>query len=168
MATQTSVPVLLVYFIVAVVVLMLAWDPPLIGPLAGLDFDWSNWNRSDIRLLPGVNEWPCDVHNKLVSAQTVTLQNAIGPESLAFDSNGGGPYTGVSDGRILRWDEEQRRWLTFGVTSSIRQVPQILYTLLFFLFFLGESILVTWFENVIEAVFENLSWFENMCLRLFY
>jgi len=26
-----------------------------------------------------------------------------GPESVAFDRNGGGPYVGVSDGRILKY-----------------------------------------------------------------
>ncbi|GAY69494.1 hypothetical protein CUMW_289820, partial [Citrus unshiu] len=26
----------------------------------------------------------------------------VGPESLAFDCNGEGPYAGVSDGRILK------------------------------------------------------------------
>ena len=29
---------------------------------------------------------------------------AFGPESLAFDHRGGGPYTGVSNGRVLRWN----------------------------------------------------------------
>lgn len=109
-------------FAAGVVVLMLAWDPPLIGPLAGLNFDWSNWNSSDIRPMLGINEWPCDPDNKLLQAQKLILQDASGPESLAFDSTGAGPYTGVSDGRILRWDGDEARWHTFGVTSSIRHV----------------------------------------------
>lgn len=104
-----------------VLVLMLAWDPPLIGPLAGLNFDWSNWNVSDIRPLLGVNDWPCDPHNKLVHALVLPVENATGPESLAFDDAGGGPYTGVADGRILRWNGNQKQWRTFGVTSPIRQ-----------------------------------------------
>nr|CAB3489043.1 unnamed protein product [Digitaria exilis] len=36
---------------------------------------------------------------------------AAGPESVAFDDAGGGPYTGVSDGRVLRWLPAERRWV---------------------------------------------------------
>jgi hypothetical protein len=35
---------------------------------------------------------------------------AVGPESVAFH-DGGGPYTGVSDGRVLRWLPAERRWV---------------------------------------------------------
>ncbi|CAA7407737.1 unnamed protein product [Spirodela intermedia] len=40
---------------------------------------------------------------------------ASGPESLAFDRAGGGPYTGVVDGRILKWSPQRRRWSPFAV-----------------------------------------------------
>lgn len=40
---------------------------------------------------------------------------ASGPESLAFDRAGGGPYTGVADGRVLKWSPERRRWSPFAV-----------------------------------------------------
>lgn len=40
-----------------------------------------------------------------------------GPESLAFDVAGGGPYTGVSDGRILKWQDPVRGWTEFAVSS---------------------------------------------------
>ncbi|PNX72211.1 strictosidine synthase 1-like protein [Trifolium pratense] len=43
-----------------------------------------------------------------------------GPESLAFDSIGGGPYTGVSDGRILKYDEECSCFLEFAHISPDR------------------------------------------------
>ncbi|KAL7138372.1 hypothetical protein ABFS83_10G158600 [Erythranthe nasuta] len=45
---------------------------------------------------------------------------AVGPESFAFDSSGGGPYTGVSDGRIIRWRDNETRWVDFAVTSPER------------------------------------------------
>ncbi|XP_068636921.1 protein STRICTOSIDINE SYNTHASE-LIKE 10-like [Aristolochia californica] len=32
------------------------------------------------------------------------LVGAVGPESFAFDNAGGGPYTGTSDGRVMRWN----------------------------------------------------------------
>ncbi|KAL3637171.1 hypothetical protein CASFOL_019470 [Castilleja foliolosa] len=45
---------------------------------------------------------------------------AVGPESLAFDGAADGPYTGVSDGRIIRWRANESRWVDFAVTSSQR------------------------------------------------
>ncbi|TVU09360.1 hypothetical protein EJB05_42830 [Eragrostis curvula] len=39
---------------------------------------------------------------------------AFGPESLAFDHRGGGPYTGVSNGRVLRWRGARRGWAEFA------------------------------------------------------
>lgn len=36
---------------------------------------------------------------------------AAGPESLAFDLHGQGPYAGVSDGRVIRWIPAERRWV---------------------------------------------------------
>ncbi|KAM7259855.1 hypothetical protein ACFE04_015596 [Oxalis oulophora] len=48
------------------------------------------------------------------------IGHAMGPESYTFDHNGRGPYTGVSDGRILKWEEHQRRWIEFATTSPNR------------------------------------------------
>lgn len=56
----------------------------------------------------------------LNSSQILHVDGAMGPESLAFDPVGGGPYTGVADGRILRWDGEGRGWVEFAVTSQHR------------------------------------------------
>ncbi|KAK3129942.1 hypothetical protein QOZ80_6BG0486870 [Eleusine coracana subsp. coracana] len=39
---------------------------------------------------------------------------AFGPESLAFDHRGDGPYTGVSNGRVLRWRGARRGWTEFA------------------------------------------------------
>lgn len=53
--------------------------------------------------------------------EVVPIENgAVGPESFAFDPLGGGPYTGVSDGRIMKWHRSENRWLNFAVTSSHR------------------------------------------------
>ncbi|TVT98522.1 hypothetical protein EJB05_55185, partial [Eragrostis curvula] len=37
-----------------------------------------------------------------------------GPESVAFDGNGAGPYSGVSDGRILKWNGKEIGWTTYA------------------------------------------------------
>ncbi|KAK1301630.1 Strictosidine synthase [Acorus calamus] len=48
------------------------------------------------------------------------LTAVVGPESLAFDRDGGGPYTGVSDGQILKWHGTDRGWSDFAVPSRNR------------------------------------------------
>jgi hypothetical protein len=46
----------------------------------------------------------------------------VGPESKAFDCQGKGPYVGVSDGRILKWQGEQLGWTEFAIISAKRSV----------------------------------------------
>lgn len=41
-----------------------------------------------------------------------------GPESVAFDLKGRGPYSGVADGRVMFWNGEE--WTEFAYTSSNR------------------------------------------------
>ncbi|KAG2613235.1 protein STRICTOSIDINE SYNTHASE-LIKE 10-like [Panicum virgatum] len=43
---------------------------------------------------------------------------AIGPESVAFDGHGAGPYVSVSDGRILKYGGEGAGWRTFAYSPS--------------------------------------------------
>ncbi|KAL3637172.1 hypothetical protein CASFOL_019471 [Castilleja foliolosa] len=57
-------------------------------------------------------------HNVLHASDRIHIPGAVGPESLVFDPSGGGPYTGVADGRILKWDGGD--WVEFAVTSSQR------------------------------------------------
>lgn len=44
-----------------------------------------------------------------------------GAESLAFDRRGNGPYAGVSDGRVLRWNG--RAWTTFAYSANYLRFP---------------------------------------------
>ncbi|KAL6522074.1 hypothetical protein OROMI_031951 [Orobanche minor] len=55
-----------------------------------------------------------------VLSQRLSIPGAVGPESFAFDGAGGGPYTGISDGRIIRWNATQNRWINFAVTTPYR------------------------------------------------
>ena len=56
----------------------------------------------------------------LSKSEVIHLKGAVGPESVAFDPNGEGPYTGVADGRILKWSGDSDGWVDFAVTSSQR------------------------------------------------
>ncbi|XP_022681701.1 protein STRICTOSIDINE SYNTHASE-LIKE 2-like [Setaria italica] len=53
------------------------------------------------------------------------LDGAAGPESIAFDESGGGPYTSVSDGRVLRWLPEERRWVEHSCSAPELRVAYL-------------------------------------------
>lgn len=62
-----------------------------------------------------------------VESEVIPLVGALGPESLAFHPvTGDGPYTGVSDGRIIKWNPTLRRWSDFAVTSPDRYTQNTL------------------------------------------
>ncbi|MED6166005.1 Protein STRICTOSIDINE SYNTHASE-LIKE 10, partial [Stylosanthes scabra] len=56
----------------------------------------------------------------LHASRILHVTGALGPESLVFDRHGGGPYTGVADGRILKWQGDELGCTDFAVTSSNR------------------------------------------------
>ncbi|KAJ4747581.1 Strictosidine synthase [Rhynchospora pubera] len=51
------------------------------------------------------------------SISKLKLNKTVGPESVEFDPSGLGPYTGVSNGRILKW---QGNWTDFAYNSMYR------------------------------------------------
>ncbi|XP_068635749.1 protein STRICTOSIDINE SYNTHASE-LIKE 3-like [Aristolochia californica] len=59
-----------------------------------------------------------DSDNLLQKAEIKFLNQIQGPESIAFDPQGRGPYTGVADGRILFWNGDA--WEEFAFTSPNR------------------------------------------------
>ncbi|KAG9445245.1 hypothetical protein H6P81_016585 [Aristolochia fimbriata] len=59
-----------------------------------------------------------DQENLLQKAEIRFLNQIQGPESIAFDPRGRGPYTGVADGRIIFWNGEA--WEDFAYTSPNR------------------------------------------------
>uniref|UniRef100_K3XPH7 Strictosidine synthase conserved region domain-containing protein n=1 Tax=Setaria italica TaxID=4555 RepID=K3XPH7_SETIT len=55
------------------------------------------------------------------ASKTQRLQlpdDLIGPESVAFDAHGSGPYVSISDGRVLKYDGEGAGWKTFAYSPS--------------------------------------------------
>ncbi|KAK3222703.1 hypothetical protein Dsin_009728 [Dipteronia sinensis] len=61
-----------------------------------------------------------EINGRLKNYQQVMLPGVLGPESIAFDCHGKGPYVGVSDGRILKWQGHPLGWIEFAITSSNR------------------------------------------------
>ncbi|KAJ4970499.1 hypothetical protein NE237_003598 [Protea cynaroides] len=76
-------------------------------------------SRKPIRLSPPLLP---GAYNKLKDAETISLSGigAFGAESIVFDRNGEGPYIGIADGRILKWQGEDKEWMEFAVTSANR------------------------------------------------
>ncbi|KAK6242547.1 hypothetical protein SCA6_007936 [Theobroma cacao] len=58
-----------------------------------------------------------DLHKKYYQ---IDLPQVTGPESIAFDCKNQGPYVGVSDGRILKWQGPNLGWKEFAIPSSDR------------------------------------------------
>ena len=52
--------------------------------------------------------------------EVVLPTSVIGPESVAFDLGGGGPYVTVADGRILKWQGSNVGFVDFAYTSPNR------------------------------------------------
>ncbi|KAL5765379.1 hypothetical protein ACOSP7_015996 [Xanthoceras sorbifolium] len=59
-----------------------------------------------------------DEENLLQKSEIKFLNQVQGPESMAFDPLGRGPYTGVADGRVLFWDGH--KLTDFAYTSNNR------------------------------------------------
>lgn len=89
-------------------------DPLHLSPIHGLDF-------TPVKLeAPPIAPFSGQVHDKLNSSQLRFRGELFGPESLAFDPQGNGPYTGISDGRVVRWMGKEAGWETFATTSPHR------------------------------------------------
>ncbi|CAH9070707.1 unnamed protein product [Cuscuta europaea] len=69
---------------------------------------------------PAWSELPLEKDTlNLLQKSEIKFQNEIhGPESIAFDPQGRGPYTGVADGRVVMWNGE--KWVDFAYTSANR------------------------------------------------
>lgn len=81
--------------------------------------DFPDFKAYDI-MMPPWSELPTDkdAENLLKNSELRFLNQIQGPESIAFDPQGRGPYTGVADGRVLFWDGD--KWTDFAYTSPYR------------------------------------------------
>uniref|UniRef100_A0A7N0RII3 Strictosidine synthase conserved region domain-containing protein n=1 Tax=Kalanchoe fedtschenkoi TaxID=63787 RepID=A0A7N0RII3_KALFE len=103
----------------AVLVLLLAiyckLDPFNLSPIA----DYPHFQTFKVNMPP----WsqipkPRDAHNLLRNSRIKFSDQVQGPESLAFDPLGRGPYTGVADGRVVVWYGHS--WSDFAYSSPNR------------------------------------------------
>lgn len=114
-------------FVVAVALVgsLIALDPWQLSPIAG----YPNFTAAPVAVRPFHLHrlFPRDHLSKLQHSRIRFSNQIDGPESLAFDALGRGPYTGVSDGRILRYDGPDRGWTQFATvypSGSVNCKPQ--------------------------------------------
>ncbi|CAO2140956.1 unnamed protein product [Urochloa humidicola] len=76
---------------------------------------------------PAAAPWSIEVPGGVarnLSVKHIPLPDGVtGAESLAFDRRGQGPYAGVSDGRILKWDGITQEWIWFAYSSNYKNNP---------------------------------------------
>ena len=97
---------------VAFLAILVGLDPWKVSIIANAPNFVANYGRLDEWVSSSVAE---DELNLLQKAKIMEVREFNGPESLAFDGYGRGPYTGVGDGRIMVWNGDA--WIYFAHTS---------------------------------------------------
>ncbi|MBA0830751.1 hypothetical protein Goarm_015261 [Gossypium armourianum] len=91
-------------------------DPFEIGPVGGIEFRPVKHDIAPYKEV--MASWPRDNKSRLGNGKLEFVDEVFGPESLEFDGFGRGPYTGLADGRIVRWMGEDIGWETFAIVTS--------------------------------------------------
>ncbi|KAL3689877.1 hypothetical protein R1sor_016186 [Riccia sorocarpa] len=98
--------------------IFVAFDPFSLSPIAGeKDFKVLTSLQPSLEVLASI---PRDEKNILKNAEIVYGGQVFGPESVLFDSRGRGPYSGVADGRVVRWEGPEKGWVEFATVVSNR------------------------------------------------
>ncbi|KAF5443484.1 hypothetical protein F2P56_036038 [Juglans regia] len=72
------------------------------------------------REFPSISSTKIGDHHLENYNQVLLPSGVVGPESIAFDCQGRGPYVGVSDGRVFKWQGAQFGWTEFAISSAKR------------------------------------------------
>lgn len=107
-------PILLVLVLVSALVIM---DPLKMGPLGGREYRPVKHSIAPYKQV--MESWPRDNQSRLGRLGKLEFVGEVfGPESLEFDNSGRGPYTGLADGRIVRWMGKDVGWETFALVTK--------------------------------------------------
>ncbi|KAK9141217.1 hypothetical protein Scep_010898 [Stephania cephalantha] len=105
-------PLLLLF---ALVIGFIFMDPFHFGPLGGHDYRPVKHDVAPYKQV--MASWPKDNRSRLGSGKLEFVNEVYGPESLEFDLLGRGPYTGMADGRVVRWMGDSLGWETFATVT---------------------------------------------------
>lgn len=86
------------------------------GPLGDHEFRPVKHNIAPYKQV--MERWPRDNESRLGFGKLEFEDEVFGPESLEFDALGRGPYTGLADGRIVRWMGNDLGWETFALVTT--------------------------------------------------
>lgn len=104
------------FYIAAAALGFLVMDPFNMGPIGGHEFRPVKHDIAPYKVVMG--NWPRDNVSKLgTNGKLEFVDQVFGPESLEFDNLGRGPYTGLADGRIVRWMGDGIGWETFALVT---------------------------------------------------
>jgi len=105
------------FLLILVVILgFIVMDPFELGPLGGHEFKPVRHQIAPYKAV--MESWPRDNQSRLGRfAKLEFVDQVFGPESLEFDNLGRGPYTGLADGRVVRWMGEEIGWETFAIVT---------------------------------------------------
>ncbi|CAM8972475.1 unnamed protein product [Rhodiola kirilowii] len=102
-------------FIIALSLVFVITDPFSMGPVGGHEFKPVKHTIAPYKQV--MESWPRDNMSRLGDGKLEFTDQVFGPESLEFDNLGRGPYTGMADGRIVRWMGDDIGWETFATVS---------------------------------------------------
>ncbi|PON63958.1 Strictosidine synthase [Parasponia andersonii] len=105
-------PILILLVLVLGLVIM---DPFQMGPIGGREFRPVKHSIAPYKQV--MKNWPSDNQSRLGLGKLEFEGEVFGPESLEFDHLGRGPYTGLADGRIVRWMGKDVGWETFALVT---------------------------------------------------
>ncbi|XVF29399.1 hypothetical protein REPUB_Repub15cG0117800 [Reevesia pubescens] len=105
-----------IFLIIVLVFGFFMVDPFQMGPIGGIQFKPVKHDIAPYKEV--MRSWPRDNRSRLEDGKLEFVDEVFGPESLEFDSLGRGPYTGLADGRIVRWMGEDIGWETFAIVTS--------------------------------------------------
>ncbi|XP_050365406.1 protein STRICTOSIDINE SYNTHASE-LIKE 13 [Argentina anserina] len=104
-----------VLFLVLVLGLVIV-DPLQVGPLGGHEFKPVKHSIAPYNQV--MERWPRDNLSRLGLGKLEFEDEVFGPESIEFDASGIGPYTGLADGRVVRWMGPNVGWETFALVTT--------------------------------------------------
>lgn len=104
-----------ILFFIFVILALVFIDLLHLGPLGDHDYKPVKTKVAPYRHV--MDDWPTDNRSRLQGSKLEFVNSVYGPESIDFDLDGHGPYTGLADGRIVRWAGYNIGWETFAVVS---------------------------------------------------
>ncbi|KAH7521363.1 protein STRICTOSIDINE SYNTHASE-LIKE 13 [Ziziphus jujuba] len=106
-------PILLLLVLIMGFVIM---DPFQMSPVGGHEFRPVKHSVAPYKQV--MENWPRDNQSRLGLGKLEFADQVFGPESLEFDPSGRGPYTGLADGRVVRWMGKDAGWETFALVTT--------------------------------------------------